>query len=147
MMTFDATLATTPTQIVFDSSPPSCSSGPCVSSRLVLHAISVAPKSVSKRCSICARTDRAALPRTNERPLCFGGGVINTTGRVRRRLKHDGTRALRWRQPLGATRDTDRQTDRQFGRKTYSKQLGCCATHLRRHNSAPWCGGARGAAV
>merc|ERR1712166_564333 len=31
-----------------------------------------------------------------------------------------------------------RQTDRQFGRKTHSKQLGCCATHLRRHNSAPW---------
>eukprot|EP00964_Phaeocystis_antarctica_P032205 scaffold18245_cov72-Phaeocystis_antarctica.AAC.2 len=33
---------------------------------------------------------------------------------------------------------TDRQTDRQFGRKTHSEQLGCCATHLRRHNSAPW---------
>eukprot|EP00964_Phaeocystis_antarctica_P071972 scaffold43963_cov60-Phaeocystis_antarctica.AAC.1 len=30
------------------------------------------------------------------------------------------------------------QTDRQFGRKTHSEQLGCCATHLRRHNSAPW---------
>ena len=27
----------------------------------------------------------------------------------------------------------DRQTDRQFGRKTHSKQLGCCATHLRRY--------------
>ena len=23
-------------------------------------------------------------------------------------------------------------------RKTHSEQLGCCATHLRRHNSAPW---------
>eukprot|EP00964_Phaeocystis_antarctica_P068262 scaffold41354_cov59-Phaeocystis_antarctica.AAC.6 len=33
---------------------------------------------------------------------------------------------------------TDRQTERQFGRKTHSEQLGCCATHLRRHNSAPW---------
>ena len=28
------------------------------------------------------------------------------------------------------------QTDRQFGRKTHSEQLGCCATQLRRHNSA-----------
>eukprot|EP00964_Phaeocystis_antarctica_P130803 scaffold94687_cov63-Phaeocystis_antarctica.AAC.1 len=35
-------------------------------------------------------------------------------------------------------RQTDRQTGRQFGRKTHSEQLGCCATHLRRHNSAPW---------
>eukprot|EP00964_Phaeocystis_antarctica_P161566 scaffold133444_cov75-Phaeocystis_antarctica.AAC.2 len=37
-----------------------------------------------------------------------------------------------------ADRQTDRQTDRQFGRKTHSEQLGCCATHLWRHNSAPW---------
>eukprot|EP00964_Phaeocystis_antarctica_P033104 scaffold18767_cov54-Phaeocystis_antarctica.AAC.3 len=28
------------------------------------------------------------------------------------------------------TRVMDRQTDRQFGRKTHSEQLGCCATHL-----------------
>ena len=32
---------------------------------------------------------------------------------------------------------TDRQRDKQLGWKTHSEQLGCCATHLRRH-SAPW---------
>eukprot|EP00964_Phaeocystis_antarctica_P143535 scaffold109097_cov66-Phaeocystis_antarctica.AAC.3 len=37
-----------------------------------------------------------------------------------------------------AATDRQTQTDRQFGRKTHSEQLGCCATHLRRHNSAPW---------
>ena len=31
---------------------------------------------------------------------------------------------------IAARRRTDRQTDRQFGRKTHSEQLGCCATHL-----------------
>ena len=38
---------------------------------------------------------------------------------------------------LGLQTDRDRQTDRYFGRKTHSEQLGCCATHLRRHKSAP----------
>ena len=33
---------------------------------------------------------------------------------------------------------TDRQRDKQLGWKTHSEQLGCCATHLRRHISAPW---------
>ena len=34
---------------------------------------------------------------------------------------------------------TDRQTDRQFGRKAHSEQLGCCATHLRRYRTQPPC--------
>ena len=52
MMTLDTTLIATPTQTVFDPPPPSLTSRPWVSSRLVLHATSVAPESVSKRSSI-----------------------------------------------------------------------------------------------
>eukprot|EP00964_Phaeocystis_antarctica_P082005 scaffold51372_cov58-Phaeocystis_antarctica.AAC.2 len=37
------------------------------------------------------------------------------------------------RRPHRARTPDYRQTDRQFGRKTHSEQLGCCATHLRRY--------------